>query len=199
MRGSGRRTTPRVVDGKVQRKNRTARTPNYWNTPQHQPVIDRRRPGSGYRHLLMKEDVARFVRILPNWNQLSEGLDAIVLDTGGGCYGWHSSGIVAVCAWDIALWQEWCEEFFQEHRHLLDRLGVPYELVDGNYLCKFEPPTVRAFQLIHILGHELGHHHDRMTTRSKRRASRGEPFAEEYARKFEALIWDRYVNEFGLP
>ncbi|MCH7873623.1 MAG: hypothetical protein IID33_18140, partial [Planctomycetes bacterium] len=47
-----RKTTPRVVKGKVQRKNRSAQTPDYWNTPQNIPVIDRRKPGPGHRHIL---------------------------------------------------------------------------------------------------------------------------------------------------
>jgi hypothetical protein len=56
----------------------------------------------------------------------------------------------------------------------------------------------RAFQLIHIFIHELGHHHDRMTTRSKRDACRGEGYAETYARRFEDLLLARYRNEFPL-
>ena len=175
-------------------------TPNYGNTPQIQPAIDRRRPGPGYRHVLKKDDVARFIRILPNWPALAVRLNAIVLAPGDdGCYGWHRSGIVAVCAWGIELWQEWPLGFFEEHQRLFDRIGVPCEITDVACLCKFEPATVRAFQLIHILLHELGHHHDRMTTRSQRRASRGERFAEQYAQKFEAVVWNRYANEFGLP
>ena len=118
---------------------------------------------------------------------------------GDGCYGWHRPGVVAVCAWDIELWEEWPLDFFAKHRQLLDLIGVPRQFVDDACLCKFEPATVRAFQLIHILLHELGHHHDRMTTRSQRRASRGEGFAEQYALKFAAAIWSRYINEFGLP
>ena len=49
----------------------------------------------------------------------------------------------------------------------------------------------------HILLHEFGHHHDRMTTKSMR-ASRGEPYAEEYARRYEALIWKDYLKVFTL-
>jgi hypothetical protein len=56
----------------------------------------------------------------------------------------------------------------------------------------------RACQLLHVLLHELGHHHDRMTNRSKTRAARGEPYAERYALRYEAGIWDAYLQEFGL-
>jgi hypothetical protein len=46
--------------------------------------------------------------------------------------------------------------------------------------------------------HELGHHHDRMTTRSRRVGCRGEGYAEGYAWEYERLVWDRYLATFGL-
>ena len=201
MRGFHRRSTPRVVNGKVQRKNRSAETPNYYNVCFEQPVVDRRRPGAGYRHILRKDDVARFIRCLPDWNKLSAGLNAVVLAPGDSrADGWHRPGIVAVCAWSINLWQEWNLTGYNQHRDLLKRIGVTCEDIEaGCVLCKFEPSTIRAYQLLHVLLHELGHHHDRMTTKSQRRSSRGEDYAEQYALRYEKLIWDQYLNEFGIP
>ena len=201
MRGFQRRATPRVVNGKVQRKNRSAETPTYYNSWFDQTVLDRRRPGAGYRHILKKDDLARFIRCLPDWKELSVGLNAIVLAPGRAHVdGWHRPGIVAVCAWAINLWQEWNLTGYEQHRSLLERLGVPCEDVDSGFVvCKFEPSTTRAYQLLHVLLHELGHHHDRMTTKSKRRSCRGEDYAEQYALRHEKLIWNRYLNEFGLP
>ena len=66
-------------------------------------------------------------------------------------------------------------------------------------MLKWTESIARAWQLVHILLHELGHHHDRMTTRSRCRASRGEVYAERYALDYADRIWDRYINEFGLP
>lgn len=60
-------------------------------------------------------------------------------------------------------------------------------------------PEIRAYQLLHVALHELGHHHDRMTTKSKRRASRGEGFAERHALNYGDRIWERYLEAFGLP
>ena len=40
----------------------------------------------------------------------------------------------------------------------------------------------RAFQLLHVFLHELGHHHDLITTRRQLRGGRGEAYAERYAR-----------------
>jgi hypothetical protein len=188
-----------VVDGIVQFKNRRAPTPDYYNTPQTVPVIDRERPGLGYRHVLKKRDVIDFISILPDWDELSKGLNVIVLATAEeDADGWHDPGIVAVCAWERELWREMDAEYYQEHTDTLERLGVPCEKTTTGSLCKFTEATTKAFQLLHILLHELGHHHDRMTTRSKREASRGEGYAERYARQYEKLIWDRYLELFGL-
>lgn len=199
MKRFPRKTTPKVVHGKVQRKNRAAQTRNYYNTPQDVPVIDRRRPGAGYRHLLKRRDLIDFISILPDWDELSKGLNAIVLAPGEeDTAGWHDPGVVAICAWERELWLTVESGFYREHKDLLHRLGVPCEKKANGYLCKFEESTARAFQLLHILLHELGHHHDIMTTRSRKRASRGESYAEEYARSYERAIWDRYCEVFGL-
>lgn len=200
MRFRPRKTAPRVVRGKVRKKNRAAPTSNYWNTPQDVPVIDRRRPGDGHRHVLKKRDVLEFIEILPDWAELSKGLDAILLATADpGCDGWHVPGIVAICAWERELWRDVCEEYYDEHQDIFQRLGVPCgRLQNGNYRCEFNEEQARAYQLLHILLHELGHHHDRMTTRSRADAARGENYAEQYARRHEALIWKRYVQKFRL-
>jgi len=58
--------------------------------------------------------------------------------------------------------------------------------------------SAKAFQLIHIFIHELGHHHDRMTTRSKRAVARGEEYAENYARRFEDVIIEEYRRVFNF-
>ena len=88
---------------------------------------------------------------------------------------------------------------YEEHRGLFERLEVPCEPTgDGFFLCRFTEPAVRAYQLLHVLLHELGHHHDRMTTKYKARPSRGEPYAEEYARRYAERIWVSYQEVFGV-
>ncbi len=197
MRFCPRKTAPRVVRGKVQRKNRWALTPNYWNTPQELPVLDRQRPGSGYRHLLTKKDLARFIAILPEWEELSKGLHAVILAPGD-LYadGWCNARAVAVTAWERDYWRSVYPGYYIEHRALFERLEVPIEQTGEDWLCKFDQDSARAFQLLHVFTHELGHHHDRITTKSKRRASRGEDYAEEYARRYEQIIWHRYFEVF---
>jgi hypothetical protein len=60
----------------------------------------------GYRHLLRKQDVLGFIELMPNWNELAEGLDAIVLAQGeSGLEGWYTEGVVGICAWERDLWR----------------------------------------------------------------------------------------------
>ena len=194
-----RRTAMKVRNGRVQRKNRHAKTPHYFHTEMASLVIDRQRPGAGCRHVVRKEHVRRFVQLLPEWNELSRGLNAIVLANGNSdCMGWHHPGVVAICAWDRELeWSDCYPSFFAEHADVFEALAIPYEVAEGRISILFTEATARAFSLIHVLVHELGHHHDRMTTRSQRNSCRGEAYAEDYARQFQDLIVARYRKEFG--
>ena len=77
-----RKTAPGIRAGETLRKNNWKRSPSWYFDTQPRLVIDRRRPGAGYRHLLLKRDIERFVNLIPNWNELSRGLDLISLDRG---------------------------------------------------------------------------------------------------------------------
>ena len=199
MRTGNRKSAPEVKGGKVQKKNDWALTPNYYSHAQCELVIDRKRPGSGYRHVLTRKDLRHFIAILPDWDELSRGLDAIVLAPGEeGADGYHTPHVVHVCAWEEGLWIDYRWDYYEEHEALLKRLGVIADPIENGYLCKFTEAQARAYQLLHVLLHELGHHHDRITTKSEVRASRGEPYAEAYALTYEARIWDEYQRRFGL-
>ena len=194
-----RRISPKVISGAVQERNRTAPTPTYWNTDQKVPVIDKERPGRGYRHLLRKKDIFDFIEILPHWDDLAVGLNAVLLAEGEeGLYGWYDTGVVGVCAWPRDLWTKESRDYYDMHKGLYARLGVPSEPRGELILWKHTEATARAFQLLRVFLHELGHHHDRMTTRSKIASTRGEDFAENYAIRYEDMIWDRYIAKFGL-
>ena len=202
MRTGNRKSAPEVSGGKVQKKNNWALTPNYYSHRQRELVIDRKRPGQGYRHVLLRRDIQKFIAILPDWDELSRGLDAIVLSPGEPrTAGYHVPGVVHVCAWDEEMWRDWERDtdFFRNHEPIFQRLGVPMEYSDDGYaLCQFTEATARAYQLLHILLHELGHHHDRITTKKMHRTGRGEAYAEAYALAYEAKIWDEYQRRFGL-
>ena len=157
-------------------------------------MIDRRRPGKGYRHFLPQRDIETFIGLLPDWTELSKGLSAIVLVPGHRQYfGYHSPGVVHICAWrdDLGLRYRENEVGLEKNLPIYRRPTVPCEPdEEGRICCRFDSTTVRAFQLLDVLLHELGHHHDRMTTKSKVRASRGESYAEAYALRYEAVMWE---------
>lgn len=193
-----RKTAPKVRDGQVQKKNRHAETPTYWNEVQPTFVIDRERPGPGYQHLLRKRDIEEFIEILPDWDALSSGLDAIVLARGERhLYGWYQRRIVGLCAWQDDLWTHLDKEFYEEHEGLFDRLDVPSERRGDGYLCKFSERTAKAYQLLHVFLHELGHLNDH---RSAWAASAGdeERYANLWAFKNEKIVWERYLRNFDL-
>ena len=197
-----RKTAPGVRDGRVRKKNNWKKTPNCYNTPQSTPVIDRERPGSGYRHIVKPRDIERFISLIPDWQDLSRGLNVILLGRGrSGRDGWYnSSGVIGLCAWPVEMVSSLDGDWFSAHHDLLTRLGVEtWTDEEGEPVCRWTPSSVRAYLLLHVFLHELGHHRDRMTTRSRRECSRGEPYAEQVAWDFEELIWERYCDEFGMP
>jgi hypothetical protein len=162
-------------------------------------AFERQRPGKGYRHVLRKADIERFIALLPDWDELSRGLDAIVLLPGHPeNEGWCSDdGWIGICAWDRALWHRYHRSWTEHPRDSMARLDVPFELVDGQMIAKWTEETVRGYQLLDVLLHELGHHRDRMSTRSRAHATRGEKYAEQYAARHGNQIWDAYTREFG--
>lgn len=199
MRISNRKSSPKVIGGKVQKKNNHSLTGDYYIVQQRMPLIDRQRPGKGFRHLLKQKDIEEFIGILPDWNELSLGLNAIVLAPGEWTtFGYHVPGVVHICAWDADLWTELSKKGYEQEREILERLGVPCEETEDGVLCKFTEETARGHQLLATLLHELGHHHDRMTTKSKVRTARGESYAEAYAKAYSERIWNQYQEVFGV-
>ncbi len=197
-----RKQSPGVRSGRVQKKNRHELTPDYWSHKQPNPVIDKEKPGPGFKHFLKKRDINRFIEILPHWEYTSARLRGIILAREeDDCDGWyHYRGVIAICAWPREGWIEADESWYEEHKVLFERLEVDCEKQENGWvLCKFNPAQIRAFQLLHIFLHELGHHHDRITTRSRRRPGRGERYAEKYATVYETVIWDSYLEAFGVP
>ncbi len=192
-----RKTAPKVKDGRVQKKNRHKITSNYWNFRQDSLQIDIESSGKGYKHFIKKRDIIRFLELLPNWEEINVEFDAILLAQGGGMDGWYSNGVIGICAWDKNKTCFLDKDYFNEHRDLFERLGLEYEKKKDGVLCHFTDSQIKAYQLLHILLHEIGHHHDRITTKNKYRSARGEKYAEDYAIKYEKLIWDLYFDEFG--
>ena len=218
-----RRTAMKVRNGRVLKKNNWRLDPgDYRALPQSEIRLDRRRPCEGSRHLITIAQLRTFIRLLPDWDEVAIGLDAIVLDSADDCAGWCAPGVVAICGWDHNLWDWWAPAMEAEHRHILDLLAVERvpieqsaehrELVEDLHALgvrapgvpedyvevRWTEPQARAYQLLHILPHELGHHHDRITTRSKLQISRGERYAEAYANRVLEQVFPAYARAFEL-
>lgn len=199
-----RKTSPKVIGGHVQRKN------NHTRTARLGFVVDRVRPDRGYRHVVSKKDIHDFVNLIPDWSCISEGLDSIILDSGDydydGLYSHYrqdDTGTIWLSAWQEELWVELNNNYFNEHQWLLKILGVVTEKkVDAEnedvyWLCYFSEAQAKAFMLMHIFLHELGHHVGKF--RSKKRNSSGEVFAENYANRRFHQLWPAYIDWFGSP
>lgn len=195
-----RKMTPKVRDGRVQRKNRTDFSSSVWDSDPSSRFIDVERPGRGFRHVLRRQHVVRFLELLPSPEGVLTGLNGILLARGDReLDGWYQHRVIGICAWPRELTLELWDPYLEKHRETFERLGVPLVPAEGGWArCDFTEHTARAFQLLHVFMHELGHHYDRETTRSKRRSSRGEDFAEDYALVHEEEIWDKYCREFSI-
>ncbi len=191
------RQTPKVKNGKVQKKHRWD---YYFKEYQLRegdgeiPIV--REPAiRGYRHVVSEEDLRRFIAIIPDWNRYSQGVRCLVLGDGSEeCFGWHNEGVICINAWDD-IDGAWDKDSFEEHRRVIDSLMVPYEEDEsGDVVCHFTLKTAGAFQLMHVFLHELGHHYDRMMTKKKIHSPGEEPYAEDFGNKLADKMWTDFFR-----
>ncbi|HAS43125.1 MAG TPA: hypothetical protein DCS93_21775 [Microscillaceae bacterium] len=131
MRQNPRKSTPKVKKGRVQKKNNHQETPNYWNTTQREVIVDKEKPGEGFRHYLTKQDVLDFIDLIPNWSIVSEDLKAIMLAFNNDGYDcWYEGGVIRICAWPKDLLISMSNGYFFDHKELFDRLDVRYTMKD---------------------------------------------------------------------
>jgi hypothetical protein len=238
-----RKTSPKVIGGHVQRKN------NYKKTARLGYVVDRVSPGRGFVHVVSKKDIHDFADIIPDWIDISEGIESVFLASENeytdGYYRHFSqeeSGCIWLCAWPKDLWIEHSDDYYQEHSWIFAILGVvsqsSVEEVEtepsidsetndcGNepveeeidmesieqasekieklketeiiWTCYFTPLQAKAYMLMHVFLHELGHHVDKLRSKKQNRMLGGEEFAENYAKRRFHELWDDYVIKFGL-
>jgi hypothetical protein len=191
-----------VKNGWVEKKHNHLSNPSdYFSVTQPELRIVRERPGEGFRHVLTVQDVRDFLNLLPEPEPLLEGINAIVLAEGeDGMYGryYRRSAVVKLMSWPRGMSRWTSRTFYEDDRTIFDRLGVEREPEQDRWmLCHWTVDQARAYLLVNVLIHELGHHHDRMSSRRKTRCGRGEPYALAYAARFEDELWDRYWRRFG--
>jgi hypothetical protein len=192
-----RKSAPDVRNGRVQKKNNHLAHPGlFFRVPENEIPVLHERPGPGYRHVLTTGNVIHFLEILPPaLSELLDGVRAIVLAPGEpGLFGrYKHTGVISLHAWPRGLTDYLEATFYEDNRELLERLGLevePYEA--GWYIAHWTEEQARAFLLLDVLPHEIGHHADRMTSKRRRECGRGEPFAETFAREMLPELWDRY-------
>jgi len=119
---SRNKSTPKVKNGKVQKKNNHELTPNYWNRTQSEIQIDEEKPGKGYKHFLKKRDIIKFLELIPNWDVLSTHLDAIVLSKGDVDYDgvYNNNGVICISAWEKEQDVLMDKKYFDEHKALFN-------------------------------------------------------------------------------
>jgi hypothetical protein len=195
---SNRRTASKIKDGRVQRSNR------HLPTGLQGYVLDREPPGVGCRHVVSKRDVQTFIDIIPDWQHLSQRLERIFLcrhGTDDGSYAFYhreETGAIFLCAWPQDLWMELSTNYYDAHEEILSLLGVSHDRKGDTVMCRFTVAQARAFTLLHVFMHELGHHHDKL--RQKHRgSSRGEDYAERFATTQLEHLFPLYVRVFGDP
>src|SRR5262245_8650110 len=127
-RSFNRRTATKVVNGTTRSKNRV--TP----TTHRGYVIDRKQPGTGFRHVVSKRDLLAFFDLIPDWPSLSHRLERVVLARGNeDDDGYHifyhreGTGAIFLHAWPEDLWKELPVDYFEAHRTYFEKLGVSFE------------------------------------------------------------------------
>ncbi|MAS94428.1 MAG: hypothetical protein CMO55_14610 [Verrucomicrobiales bacterium] len=195
-RTNNRKTTPKVKNGVVQTKNRQQVT----RLNGLAVGIDK----SGGRQVLTKDDAWKFLRLIPDWKRVSTDLDLIYLS---GTVAEYEDGYYEYPSWPTITLNSWeddlsalilDEEYVRLHRPLLNRLGV--EITTGEHgitKLQFNEDNARAWQLLHIFLHELGHHHYRIK-HGRDRSAGSEKYAEGYAFKMEKKVWRRYCEAFDF-
>jgi hypothetical protein len=194
-----RRTAIKVKNGRVQPKDR------HRPTAHEGYVLDRESPGRGFRHVVTKRDVQTFIELIPAWDRYSRRLERIVLARyDDGCDGLHKfyhreeTGAIFLHAWREDLWTHLSLPYFDDHRDIFQRLGVSHDRLKSSVACRFTEAQARAYVLLHVFLHELGHHYD-IIQQKHLGSSKGEDYAEQFAlRHFDQLLPD-YVREFGDP
>ena len=163
QRSVNSRTATRIKNGRVQPKNRNRPTGHEGY------VIDRQSPGRGCRHVVTKKDLLALIDLIPEWPRYSVRLERIVLaprdESADGYHAFYheeETGAIYLNAWPEDLWVTLVPIYFEAHKEILDKLGVTTTPSENGTTCHFTEAQARAFTLLHVFMHELGHHFDRI-------------------------------------
>jgi hypothetical protein len=88
--------------------------------------------------------------------------------------------------------------YFDAHQAIFERLGVSYDRLKEGVMCRFTEAQARAFMLLHVFMHEVGHHYDRIHQKHFD-STKGEDYAERFATSRFEQLFPSYVQVFGHP
>ncbi len=119
-----RRTSTKVINGVVSPKNREDAT-----DPRPYAII-REPAGRGFRHVVSACQLEQFIRLIPEADQLLQGVERIVLSGGSEkVYGWHRDlwrrkvATIELCAWTKDIWAPMSVRYFRQHQPYLEASG----------------------------------------------------------------------------
>jgi len=149
--------------------------------------------------------VQAFIDIVPEWDRFSERLERIAIvgssDGHDGLYEFYhreETGAIFLLAWPDDLWMDVATPYFDAHQQIFERLGVSYDRLPDAVMCRFTEAQARAFVLLHVFMHELGHHYDQIHQKHLA-TTKGEDYAERFATSRFEQLFPTYVRVFGDP
>jgi len=164
--------------------------------------VVRKPPGRQRYHPAGAEEIERFVGLIPSWEEISCDLDGVMLcapwqeeypDTEG-LYGEHA---IILFSWPRQPEERFRHSFTRQLPEVAGRLSLRERRKDRDYAVTWSPSQARAYVLLFVLLHEIGHHVDWLLCRRGRYARRGESFAEDWAADCRQRIWDCFLQAFG--
>jgi hypothetical protein len=199
---AGRKTTPKVKDGRVQRKNRTDESEYLALVDGRQFTVIKHRARAGYCHVLQLPEVYRFVELIPDWPTISKGLSALALDG----YGSDEQTDTNYEPGYRSIWMRpfpktmktsWARGFHDRHREVLARLGVAPVAAAGNPVTvTWTASQAKAWQLLHLFLYDLGVHDQFMRGQNPRTEHSNEE-AEDYVFTTAERILPAYERVIG--
>lgn len=134
-------------------------------------------------------DVRRFLALMSEWRKELDELGEVILERGHPQF--DASYRFFDCTIKLQPWATlsptWWSGHVWGHDSILTRLNVPLEAVGDSFVCRFTRDTARAYMLLHVFMHEIGHH--LYFVRNGMTSDRSEKYAEEFALRFEGLMW----------
>jgi hypothetical protein len=121
-----RKTAMRVRGGRVAKKNDWAPDArDYYARPQSEIQIERTDPGPSFRHVVTVAQLRKFLVLLPDWDELAIGLEAISIWRGNVEWvGLSNPGVVVITAWPREMWLTVDRAWVDKEAELFERLQV---------------------------------------------------------------------------